>query len=273
VKNGFVKSGVDAPFTFIGEGLIVGDATFKRAYDAIVGYCQQIAGTLGADPIHAAGLLPLSAVRDARYVDNFPQHLLTAKPYLAELSQPAEEYAVSPAACLCVFQLLRGVALPGPRCHAFTVTCGRYEEGHRAERFRLASYNIHEVVCVGDRPTVNSFFQNVRGALDRLAEIFPDTEVVVAHDAFFGPDARSKQFYQDQVKVKFELQAKIGDETVALASVNAHGQAFGKGFDIQIDDDFAFSACFGVGLERATQYALDALGRDPAAWPALEDLR
>jgi hypothetical protein len=256
--------------TFLGEGLVVGNAHFKAAYDAVVNYCEQLAAALHAEPLHSSGLLPMSVLRDGGYQANFPHHLLTARPHLTEIAQPSEEYALSPAACMCVYQMLRGTHLNEAVCYGFTAPCGRYEEGHHADPFRLASYHVYETVFLADRVSAKDFFRRARTALDRLSMIFPGTRVEVAHDSFFGPQASAKELYQHRVNVKYELQANIADRRIALASINSHGKVFGDGFNIHFEDGPAFSTCMGVGLERTVLYALEALGPDLEAWPKIE---
>lgn len=258
------------PVTFLGDGIIIGDEDFKRAYDAVVAYCAQVAAAIGTEPVHAPMLLPLSAVRDAGYASNFPQHLFTCRPLLDEIAQPAEDYVMSPAACLSVFAMLRGSRLSAPRRHNILASCGRYEEGHSTDPNRLACYTVYEIVCVADRLSVNSFFKRAHDVLHRLLSIFPLGQIVVANDAFFGTDSTVKEAYQHRVRVKFEFQVPVSGRRLAIASINAHGQVFGNGFDIQFGGQAAFSACFGMGLERATQYALHTLGSDTDTWPTLE---
>jgi hypothetical protein len=256
--------------SFLGDGLVVGNAHFKAAYDTVVNYCDQLATALLAEPLHAAGLLPMSVIRDGGYLTNFPHHILAARPHLTEIAQPSEEYAISPAACLCVYQMLRGTQLHEAICYGFTAPCARYEEGHRADPFRLASYHVYETVFLADRVSANDFFRRARTALDRLSLIFPGTRVEVAHDSFFGPQASAKELYQHRVNVKYELQASLGDRQIALASINSHGKVFGDGFNIGFEDGPAFSACMGVGLERTVLYALEVLGPDVKSWPQIE---
>jgi hypothetical protein len=260
----------DKYVSFLGEGLVVGNAHFKAAYDTVVNYCEQLAATLLAEPLHPAGMLPVSVLRDGGYLTNFPHHVFAARPYLAEIPQPAEEFALSPAACLCVYQMLRGARLKEAMCYGFTVPCARYEEGHSADPFRLASYNVYETVFLADRKSANDFFQRAHAALDRLRMVFPGTHIEVAHDSFFGPEASAKELYQHRVNVKYELQASLGDRRIALASINSHGKVFGEGFGISFEDGPAFTACMGVGLERAVLYALEVLGPDLETWPKVE---
>jgi seryl-tRNA synthetase len=256
--------------SFLGDGLVVGDAHFKAAYDTVVNYCEQLSSALLAEPLHPAGVLPMSVMRDGGYLTNFPHHVFAARPHLTEIGQPAEEYALSPAACLCVYQMLRGIQLNEAVCYGFTVPCARYEEGHTADPFRLASYNVHETVFLGDRKGASDFFQRARAALDRLSAVFPGTRVEVAHDSFFGPEASAKEMYQHRVNVKYELQGTLGDRQIALASINSHGKVFGDGFNIRHAGEPAFTACLGVGLERAVLYALEVLGPDLETWPAAD---
>ena len=54
--------------SFIGDGLIAGNAVFKAAYDTIAGYCGELATALRAEPLHTTGLLPVSVLRDGGYL-------------------------------------------------------------------------------------------------------------------------------------------------------------------------------------------------------------
>ncbi len=256
--------------SFLGDGLVLGNARFQAAYERIAGDCRQLATALAAEPLHVTGLLPLSVLRDGGYLANFPHHVLAAGPHLKEIGQPREQYALSPAACLCVYQMLRGSQLEQAACYGFAAPCARYEEGHHDDPFRLASYHVFETVHLADRASANEFFRRALTALGRLSKVFPGTSVEVAHDSFFGPQAGAKEMYQHRVNVKYELQGRLGGRPVALASVNAHGKVFGDGFGIRYGDGPAFSACLGVGLERAALYALEVMGPDLGSWPEVE---
>ena len=193
-----------------------------------------------------------------------------ARPYLTEIAQPREEYALSPAACLCVYQMLRGTQLTEAACYGFTAPCARLKKVTVMTRFRLASYNVYETVFLADRVAAKDFFRRAHTALDRLRMILPGTHIEVAHDSFFGPQAGAKELYQHRVNVKYELQGSLGDRQIALASINSHGKVFGDEFNIRCGDEPAFTACMGVGLERAVSYALEVLGPDLETWPHID---
>lgn len=261
------------PLSFVGPGLVVGSPVFHAAFERVRAYAAVLGARLGARTVHATGTVPERTLRDAGYLTNFPQHVLTKAPLLSEIEQPPERYMTSPAACLCVYEAYRGADLARPVLVDFVVTCGRYEAGDWADPFRLAAYQVHEIVAMGTRAEAIGFFDAGHELLEQVATVFPGTRVVVANDAFFGPGAASKRFYQQRVKVKYELQAEVaGRAPVAVASLNSHGQMFGNGFGITREAEAAFSACLGVGLERFTLYALGAFGDDLAAWPDPEEL-
>lgn len=257
--------------TFIGPGLVVGDEEFTRAFEAVEELTRGWAETLGARRIRSSGTLPATTVEDGGYFQNFPQHVFVKSPFLAEgIEQPPVQYVTSPAACLCVYEALRGARLDEQATYALTAPCGRYEEGSWSDPLRLAHYTAFETVTLGTRETTLEFFHRSHRLLERVAQSFPGATVPVATDAFFGPAAPVKQAYQERVKVKFELHAPLADgREVSVGSVNSHGQVFGKGFDIAGDDGPLFSACFAIGLERFTVACMDAFGADPSAWPEL----
>jgi len=257
--------------TFIGPGLVVGNPVFQAAFERVRSYCAGWGRKLGAQTVHASGTLPVRTVRDGGYLTNFPQHVITNAPLLSEIEQPPEQFVTSPAACLCMYEVYRDADLPAPVTVDLVATCGRYEAGDWDDPFRLAEYQAYEAVMLGTRAEVMEFFDRAQAILDGMTALFPGTKIAVATDAFFGPGAAAKRFYQERVKVKYELQAEVtGRGPVAVASLNSHGQTFGNGFGITRGEEAAFSACMAAGLERFTLYALDAFGSDLSTWPDME---
>ncbi|WP_028049557.1 hypothetical protein [Cellulomonas sp. URHD0024] len=255
--------------TFVGPGLVLGGPQFTAVLAEVQRACDVWGRRLGASRVHATGTLTAQTLRDAGYFTNFPQHVFTKAPFLQEIEQPPADYTTSPAACLCLYEAYRGRELTEATTLDLVAALGRYEAGSHADPFRLAAYHGYESVRLGTRAEAVAFFQAARDLIEELSQVFPQTRVEIAHDAFFGPTARVQQSYQERVKVKYELQAEVeGHGWVSIASVNFHGQAFGNGFGIVRGGEAAFSACFGVGLERFALYAIDVLGPDVEAWPA-----
>jgi hypothetical protein len=122
-----------------------------------------------------------------------------------------------------------------------------------------------ELVLLGSQTAVED--RRVR-ALDALtgalARLRVDGRWVSALDPFFAPGARLLQRLGD-AKHEFRVTSPA---RVALASINRHGDHFGRAFRIRAaDGTVASSACLAVGLERLTAYGLLAWGGDPRGWP------
>ena len=217
--------------------------------------------------VRAPLLLEPGVLRAARYPDHFPQHMFVAR---GTLDGAAETRYLTPAACYHVYPLLRGGAVgDGPDARFVTARCARFEAGEWEFPFRLADFQMAELVVVGPEATLDRLRAEVESA---LGAAFGRLGVVgrfePATDAFFLGDDDGARLIQKLKGLKREFVAHVGDRRVALASLNNHESYFGRCFDIRTGDGGpASSFCAAFGVERLTAYGLLAWGPDARDWP------
>ena len=216
-------------------------------------------------------LIPASIERDtlrtSGYLDHFPQQLMEAR---SAIDDGADARCMTPAACLHLYpQLRRGRTGLRPVNVLISGRCVRYEGGQWKPPFRLSTFLMTELVCVGPQQMVAS----VRDALEqRITQVFADIRMAgsfkVATDAFFLSSNRGARLVQKLKGLKREFTVTVDTTPVALASVNLHEDYFGRRFEIMDGaGQTAWSCCAAFGIERLTAYGLLTWGGDPVDWP------
>lgn len=254
-----------------------------RAIDArFVQWAQAEAAT----DYQFAGLMPLSDLRRAQYLQGFP-HLAVFPATLAPDPSRLRGVAATstttdtldlpfattcdsilpPAACFGVYAALRDTSLHAPHIATTCCTCYRNEAGVAWLR-RQRSFAMRELVCVGTREEVQAFLARNRERVDAFAKALGlDAHWEMATDPFFEAERDPRQLAQRLDPLKHELRLHGG---LALCSVNDHRNFFGEGFGIDRDGMPAHSGCVAFGLERWLYACIDAFGDDCRAWPALD---
>ena len=202
-----------------------------------------------------------SVLRRSGYLDAFPKQLIAAG---------SRARFVTPAACLHLYPRLEGRRLSADPSFSMIVgRCGRYEGGRWSFPFRLARFEMLEVVVMGSAATVARAASRLESRLCRLLGRLGVTgEMQPATDPFFAGGARAGRVFQLLLDAKHEYRAEVGKRTVALASINRHRDHFTARFGISArSGGVAHSACLAVGLERLTACCLLTWGADPAGWP------
>ncbi|MET8680196.1 hypothetical protein ABZW18_22080 [Streptomyces sp. NPDC004647] len=279
-----------ADATWVGPGLQVagpGLARLTRALDTVfLGLAQEAGAAEHAVP----HLVSWDTIHRAGYTRNFPQHLTACSvvgPDLRALdrfagsadlvSASAEltpaEVVLAPAVCMNLFAALADRPLAGPVTMTARGMCGRYEAGADRTPTRLWSFDMREVVFLGDRAATRTFRDTMLDAVADLARLLglPCT-LAAANDPFFTSEREELLGYQSAFDLKHELKGRMADGTapVAVTSVNLHNQHFGSQFGIALPDGApAYSACIGFGLDRWARWLHGHLGDDPRDWPEL----
>lgn len=174
--------------------------------------------------------------------------------------------ALTPAACSHVYPRLAEQSLDRASHWTLLASCFRREAFYLPLR-RQWNFSMREIVCVGAPAEVTAFIERHRELLDEFVQKHSlPLRWEVATDPFFRGEQNPKYVLQKVQPVKWEL---VYGEDLAIASINAHHETFGKAFDIEREDATAHSACVAFGVERWLYFILDHFGMDESKWPAV----
>ncbi|MFC9636801.1 hypothetical protein ACFTY8_48630 [Streptomyces mirabilis] len=285
-RSGSGAPGSDA--TWVGPGLRVGGMELARLVRALDTVLLGLAEDVGATERLVPHLVSWETLRRTGYTRNFPQHLtacavvqenLRALDRFAQAPDPVTAaaeltpapVALAPAVCMNLFAGLADGVLPAPTTFTARGMCGRYEVGAETVATRLWSFDMRELVFVGDAAGAKSFRDTM---LDAVADLARDVglpcTLTTASDPFFTSERADLLGYQSAFSLKHELRGvpADGSSAVAVTSVNLHKQHFGLEFGITLPDGTpAHSACVGFGLDRWAEWIHGHLGGDPDNWP------
>jgi seryl-tRNA synthetase len=180
------------------------------------------------------------------------------------------EAILSPAACQPVYHMLSGRELADPFVVSGYVRCFRYESGATRGLQRSREFGIREIVYAGSEADVATFRQNLLDLCRRLLDRFGlQGTLETASDPFFTDASAQYRSFQLQLELKHELRLAVGaDDTVAAASVNLHGDHFGRAWDIRVNaGELAHSCCMGFGIDRWCLAIFSQFGLDAHDWP------
>jgi seryl-tRNA synthetase len=186
----------------------------------------------------------------------------------ADALTPAGLMLVS-AACQPAYPLFRGT-LPAAGRHATLLgQCFRREPS--ADPFRMQTFRQREFLRLGTDTDVTAFRdQWIDEVLEALRRLGLPVSAAAAADPFFGRAGRLMAAHQRDAEAKIEIVADLYDDArgTALASINLHGEHFGKAFGIVAGDGKpAHTSCVGFGLERLALAMLHVHGVDVGTWP------
>lgn len=144
--------------------------------------------------------------------------------------------------------------------------CYRREKFYEPLR-RQWCFNMREIVCIGKMETVQRFLKDYQIlVMAFFKDIGLPIQYDVATDPFFDPGTNPKAVMQILDPVKQEM---VFQKDLSLGSFNFHKNYFGQAFDINYEEDVAFSGCVAFGLERWLFAFIETFGVDPKKWPDL----
>jgi seryl-tRNA synthetase len=190
------------------------------------------------------------------------------------LALPA--YCLNPAACYPSYEALEGrqIAEAGTTL-TWRGRVFRYESRNTTGLDRLWEFNVRELVFIGtDEFVINSRTRATEIIVGLCDEWDLDCRIETATDPFFATVYAARAFWQQAMEVKHEIRAKVEEKadgnarTIAVGSINLHGEFFGSRFDIKAaGGERAASGCVGFGLERLMFALFAQHGLDAASWP------
>ncbi|TLD72730.1 hypothetical protein FEM03_01255 [Phragmitibacter flavus] len=199
-------------------------------------------------------LMRSETLRRAGYFDSFPQLLMTASfcpdPENAPEIVAASGWCLSPAVCYHAYAGLEGQTLAKGVKLSASGSCFRHEEPTELQAGRRqVEFTMRELILVGAKDWIEHELTGVREEIHQLAIDYGLSGTwQPASDPFFLPKAKGKACAQKLLETKWEYCLRDG---LAIASINRHGDFFGKRFSIRLPDgNPAHSACIAFGLER-----------------------
>jgi hypothetical protein len=187
-------------------------------------------------------------------------------PVSADLLEPIT-HLLTPAACYHFYPRLAGSRLHAPLVLTVACQCHRREERYEPLR-RQWCFSMREIVCIGDRESVERFTARCRTDVDSFVQrLGISAGWKSATDSFFDPANDPKALAQRVEPAKLELCLPDG---LAIASINTHRTFFADCYHIRIHDDAAHSACIAFGIERWLYALLQRFGNEPSRWPQLD---
>jgi seryl-tRNA synthetase len=192
-------------------------------------------------------------------------------PELHQGRMGASDFAISPSCCYHAYEGMEGWDLEKPgRCITSTLNCHRYEGANHKSLSRLRSFNMREVVWVGQPAWVIACRARAEELIQQWAKDWElSCTFEIANDMFFTDDFAVKASFQRQQEAKRELRVDIPADknSISVFSSNFHATTFGKAFGITVGGRPAVSACVGWGCERWVYGIFSQFGFDPEKWP------
>ena len=238
----------------------------ERLFVAWQGLLGEALGEFADGALVAPAFIDDQVLRDSAYLEHFPQLVFSAG---NALHPQQEARPLTPAACLHFYPLLRDQAL-GDEGRAVVIRgrCARYEDARWAFPFRLPSFEMVELVGVGNAARVGALCERARARVIQLFEALEMTSALEpATDSFYLGDGDGAQVVQKLRGLKTEMVVSAGGERVAVGSINRHEAFFGERFAIRTDGSPASSFCIAFGLERLVACGLSTWGGEPSDWP------
>ncbi|HEY9777508.1 MAG TPA: aminoacyl--tRNA ligase-related protein [Planktothrix sp.] len=165
--------------------------------------------------------------------------------HLTKLS--AIKDVLTPATCYHFYVGHQGQRLDSPRYLTACANCFRRESEYLPLQ-RQWSFNMREIVCIGNADEVKSFLASWKTALEQFfIDAQMDVKFANATDPFFKPSRNPKYLMQKLDPVKEEM---IFRNHLAIGSINFHRSYFGEAFSITRADEEASSGCVAFGMER-----------------------
>jgi len=283
--------------TPVAPGMVALAGPFLALTGRIDRYWRRLAASRRAREEEYPALWPVDLYRRIDYFREFPQQVLLAAPVRASFAEretfaraharahrydsvdsgahlAPSTYGLQSAVCDCCYWLRRDTVTQPDQ---WFTTAGRVFRNEAAPDHgldRLTSFRVRDLMAVGSESFVrDAQEQMLADAAAFLARLDLSATIEPAGDPFFANDSVLKNLFQASAQLKYELKVRLphSGRDLAIGSVNLHQDVFGRSLGIRLSSGApAWSACVGVGFERAAYAICCQHGPDPAGWPDLD---
>lgn len=216
--------------------------------------------TRGAEEQQYTVLMPETTLKKAGYHEAFPHLLMTAaikpEPVAETETLQSAGWCLSPAVCYHAYASLEARQLESGIRITAKGHCFRNEEVSELNPGRRqVEFQMRELVLIGHADWIQTELEGVQEELRNIASEYQIHGAwTPASDPFFLPVAKGKAHMQRLLGTKLEYCLPDG---LSIASINKHGDFFGKRFSITAaSGGAAHSACIAFGLDRWASQAI-----------------
>lgn len=218
---------------------------------------------LGGEEVQIPAMISKEHLRRCGYFSTFPQHLTIAahiKPNnYKKISEQKditlndialEDICFTPAACLHIYPIFENQTVD-QRIITTKARVYRYEDKQYDGLVRLWDFTVREIVFIGSPSYVKKQLIEIeKNAVQFLRSLGVCGEIVNSSDHFYPTTKNAiKEKIQLANALKHELQVKINNEHVAIASFNYHDTHFTAEYNFDKNGQIV-TGCAGFGLER-----------------------
>lgn len=280
----------------VAPGMVATAGPFLALIRSIDAYWRARAADLDAREEDYPVLWPVDLYRRIDYFHEFPQQVLLAAPVHESFAHrsafaaghrrtddfqtvdsgdhlAASRLGLQSAVCDCCYYLRRDTADQPDQWFTTEGRVFRNEVSETGGLDRLLSFRVRDIMAVGSEAFVREAQERmIDEAVTFLKRLGLTCRIETAGDPFFANDSVLKNLFQGTAQLKYELKVPLphAGKDLAIGSVNLHQDFFGRNLNITLPDgEPAWSACIGVGFERAAYAVCCQYGPDPTAWPDL----
>ncbi|WP_342638222.1 hypothetical protein QU600_001842 [Orientia tsutsugamushi] len=168
------------------------------------------------------------------------------------------------AACNNIWHNLSGKSVQAAETYTIKGICCRNEGNQYNFLERMRVFTMREITFLGTRKQTYDFKEKALNFLITLASELELTGYIEnANDPFFVGTHSTKHDYDLPQIIKQELRLNVSlTKTIAVSSINIHGNFFSKNLDIKLDSkEEPWTCCFAFGLERWLWAIMTQLGQ------------
>ncbi|MDE9453248.1 aminoacyl--tRNA ligase-related protein [Xenorhabdus bovienii] len=160
---------------------------------------------------------------------------------------------ILPAApCLKIYLLNENKNISQNLIYSTRGICFRNESKEKYGFERMEAFNQRELIFIGDKKFVQQMIEKtMKEFTNFINKLNVFATPVPAKDPFFmNPQKRSIYDINEVIKTEFRAPLNNDNKSISVSSLDYHGTFFGQQCHIKKEGITAYSACFGIGIER-----------------------
>jgi seryl-tRNA synthetase len=221
-----------------------------QVYNEFIDIFDKIKLSFGSEILEIPQTIETQELQKIKYDEHFPQNFTVINNLTGEsLDTQCTGFSALPAACFHTYRYLENANLNSIELIGVLGKCFRNEEKNLISEFRLTNFTMSEIVIFGDYSEIIYTRQKIMELIFKLFRLLGlSGGIQLATDPFYN--AKNKQSYQLNNKIKYELIFEFNGGKFSVASFNLHEKFFTSKYQIKYNNNLAFSGCNAFGIER-----------------------